>query len=427
MSLRAAAAVLDLPPEDTEDLLESLVDTSLLESAAPGRYRFHDLVRLYARACAERDERPASERGAALSRVLDFYLATTSGVYAIERPGDRLVHDLEPTEYPGARFVEGTTALDWLYTEAAPLLACVQQAAGTDRMRRAVDLLWAAKDLTESGANSRQYETTAKAMCDATRAAGDLRAEGRARTVLTDVLLVSGRIQQAEDEARLAMELAASVEDSTAVSWVANNRGLICLHQHRYAEGKVLFDHAIDGFRAAGNKPGEASALSNLSRAQLGVGDIAAAVEIAQHGLALYLEMGRTMRLANGHFAVGVALTRAGRHSDALDQFSEALGIFGEHRQRLWEGATNYRIAEAHMAALRPTRAAQHAEQALALGSIGGDRMRGNILTLLGRALTELGQPDRAKACWREALNLLEQNGASEVDDVRALLTSAPA
>lgn len=63
ISLRAAAAVLDLPPEEAEDLLESLVDTSLLESAAPGRYRYHDLVRLYARSCAERDEQAAGERG----------------------------------------------------------------------------------------------------------------------------------------------------------------------------------------------------------------------------------------------------------------------------------------------------------------------------------------------------------------------------
>jgi tetratricopeptide (TPR) repeat protein len=338
-----------------------------------------------------------------------------------------LVDDLEATRYPGLRFAEGAAALDWLYTEAAPLLACVQQAAGTERLRRAVDLLWAAKDLTESGANTRQYETTARAMCDATSAARDPRAEGRARTVLTDVLLVSGRIQQADDEARLAMELAGSVRDSTALSWVANNRGLICLHQHRYAEGKALFAQAIEGFRAAGNKPGEASALSNLSRAHLGVGDITAAVDIAQHGLALYVEMGRTMRLANGHFAVGVALTKAGRHGDALDQFSAALDIFGEHRQRLWEGATNFRIAETHLAALRPTQAAQHAEQALALGSIGGDRMRGNILTLLGRALSTLGQADRARACWREALNLLEQNGASEADEVRTLLAAAPA
>ena len=131
------------------------------------------------------------------------------GVYAIERPGDRLVDHLEATEYPGLRFTEGSAALDWLYTEASPLLACVRQAAGTDRLRRAVDLLWAAKDLTESGANSHQYETTARAMCDATRAAGDARAEGRARTTLTDVLLVSGRIQQAAEQAQLAMELAA--------------------------------------------------------------------------------------------------------------------------------------------------------------------------------------------------------------------------
>ncbi|MHA4820528.1 AfsR family transcriptional regulator, partial [Streptomyces aculeolatus] len=56
ISLHAAAAILDRPEEDTEDLLETLVDTSLLESAAPGRYRYHDLLRLFARTCAEREE-----------------------------------------------------------------------------------------------------------------------------------------------------------------------------------------------------------------------------------------------------------------------------------------------------------------------------------------------------------------------------------
>lgn len=360
-----------------------------------------------------------------MSRLLDFYLATAAGVYAIERPGDRLVDGLEPTSYPGLAFDNGSAALDWLYTEAAALLACVRQAAGTERLRRAVDLLWAAKDLTESGANSHQYETTARAMCEATSAAGDPRAEGRARTVLTDVLLVSGRIKQAEEEARSAMALAASADDSTAASWVANNRGLTCLHQHRYAAGRDLFNQAIEGFRATGNRAGEASALSNLSRAQLGMGNVTEAVEIAQHALAAYLAMGRTMRLANGHFAVGVALTRAGRHDEALDEFSEALDIFGEHRQRLWQGATNFRIAEVHLAAGRPSRTALHAEQALALGCIGGDRMRGNVLTLLGRALAALGQAGRARACWQEALSLYEQNGVQEAGEVRALLATA--
>ncbi|WP_121747595.1 BTAD domain-containing putative transcriptional regulator [Streptomyces sp. E2N166] len=423
ISLAAAAAVLDLPAEDTEDLLESLVDTSLLESAAPGRYRFHDLVRLYARACAERDEHPPSERGAALSRLLDFYLATAAGVYAIERPGDRLVDGLEPTEYPGLTFDDGSAALDWLYSEAAPLLACVRQCAGTARLRRAVDLLWAAKDLTESGANSHQYETTARAMCDATEDAGDARAQGRARTTLTNVLLVSGRIQQAAEQAESAMTLAESARDTTAVSWVANDRGLISLHQGRYADGRAFLEQAIDGYRAADNRAGEALSLCNLSRAHLGMGNTEKAVAIAHRGLTAQLDIGRTMRLANGHFTLGIALTAAGRHSEALQQFSDALCIFEAHRQRLWQGTTNFRIAEVHLAARRPAQAAQHSEQALALGCIGGDRMRGNVLTLLGRSLSALGQVDRAKACWQEALNLLQQCGAPQADEVRALLS----
>ena len=439
MSLAAAAAVLDLPVEETEDLLESLVDTSLLESAAPGRYRYHDLVRLYARACAERDEQPPGVgapptssgqwgSGAALSRLLDFYLATAAQVYAIERPGDRLVEHLEATEYPGLRFTEGSAALDWLYTEASPLLACVRQAAGTDRLRRAVDLLWAARDLTESGADSHQYEAAARAMCDATQAAGDARAEGRARTTLTHPLLVSGRIQQAAEQAQLAMELARSAQDALAMSWAANDRGLTCLHQERYADGKTYFEQSIKGYGEIGNKPLEALSLCNLSRAHLGMGNVAMAVEIAQRALAAYRGIGRTLRIANSHYTLGIALTRADRHTEALSQFSDALAVFGNHRQRLWEGTTHYRIAEAHLAARRPAQAAQHAEQALALGCIGGDRTQGSVLTLLGRALTMLGQVDRARACWREALNLLEQHGgATQAEEVRVLLTPATA
>ncbi|MEU9555558.1 AfsR/SARP family transcriptional regulator [Streptomyces fumanus] len=427
ISLSAAAAVLDLPAAATEDLLESLVDTSLLESAAPGRYRFHDLVRLYARACADRDE-PAAERSAALSRVLDFYLATAAGVYALERPGDRLVDHLAATDHPGLRFTAGTAGLDWLYSEAAALLACVRQAAGTDRLRRAVDLLWAAKDLTESGADSRAYETTARALCDATREAGDVRAEGRARTTLTNVLLVSGRIQQAAEEARRAMDLAASAGDAMAVSWAANDRGLTCLHQGRYAEGKTFFEQSIEGYGAIGNRPLEALSLCNLARAHLGMGNVTEAVEIAQRALLAYRAIGRTLRLGNGHFTLGIALTHAERYAEALAEFSAALEVFGAHRQRLWEGTTNFRIAEAHLAAGRPAQAACSAEQALALGCIGGDRMRGTVLTLLGRALDRLGQVDRATACWQEALSLLEENGSQpEAEQVRALLSPATA
>ncbi|MFE3401375.1 AfsR/SARP family transcriptional regulator [Streptomyces anulatus] len=424
MSSAAAAAMLDRPVAETEDLLELLVDTSMLESATPGRYRYHDLVRLYARACAERDEQPPGEQDAAMSRLLDFYLATAASVYAIERPGDRLVDDLMVTDGPGLRFTDEYAALDWLFSEASCLLACVQQAASTSRIRRAIDLLWAAKDLTESGAYSRQYEVTTKAMCEASRAAGDVRAEGRARTALADVLLDSGHIEPAETQAQLAAELVGSTHDATAISWVANNRGLICLHRGRHAEAKVFFEQAIAGFRALDNRPLEATSLGNLARAHLSVGDTAAAVEIAHRCLATQAEFGRTVRLANGHYVVGIALTRADRLPEALPHFDEALAIFRDHRQRLWEGTTHFRIAEAHLAADRPALAAQHAERALAIGFIGGEPMRGAVLTVLGKALSALGQAGRATACWHEALRIFERTGAADAAPLRSFMAS---
>ncbi|MFJ6634519.1 AfsR/SARP family transcriptional regulator [Streptomyces sp. NPDC091376] len=423
ISLPAAAAVLDLPVQDTENLLEALVDTSLLESAAPGRYRYHDLVRLYARACAERDEQPPAEREAALSRLLDFYLATTAGVFALERPGDRLVDHLASTDYEGLTFTDRHEALDWLYREANCLLACARQSFVGARLRRAVDLLWAAKDLAESGANAKQYESAALAACGAARASDDTQAEGRARTTLTSVRLVAGRYDEADDEAARARALALAAGDAAPVHWADNDRGIIAGIRNRYEEAEEHLLKAAEGWRADGNLPGAASALCNLSRVHLLMGRTDSAISLAQQGIEIYDGMGLTLRLANGRYALGVALTEAGRHAEALQQLSQAQQMFSQDRQRLWEGTTHFRIAQAHLKARRPAAAAQHAEQAIATGCIGGERMRGNVLTLLGQALDALGQSGRARACWREALALYEELGADEADAVRALLT----
>ncbi|GGU19238.1 AfsR/SARP family transcriptional regulator [Streptomyces daghestanicus] len=423
ISLAAAAAVLDLPVPETEDLLESLVDTSLLESAAPGRYRYHDLVRLYARACAERDEQPPGERESALSRLLDFCLATAAGVYAVERPGDRLVDHLAPTAYPGLVFADRHAAQDWLYAEAHVLLACVQQSARGATLARAVDLLWAAKDLAESGANARQYEVAARALRDAAERAGDPGVLSRALTTLTNVHLVAGRFQEADEQARLALELAASAADPAPLCWAANDRGISAIYQGRNAEAEVYLRQAIENFRQDENLAGEASALCNLSRSHLAMGRTTSAVELARQGTALYDRLGHTLRGANGRYALGLALTGQGRLDAAVERLTEALEVFRDSRQRLWEGMTLFRLAEARLAGGDAGGAAALAEQALAaLREIGGEWRRANVLTVLGRALEALGQNGRARACWQEALTAFERLGSPEAADVRRLL-----
>ncbi|WP_415950055.1 BTAD domain-containing putative transcriptional regulator [Streptomyces sp. KLOTTS4A1] len=425
ISLAAATAILDLDEERTEDLLESLVDASLVESAAPGRYRYHDLVRLYARSCAERDEQPPSERSAALSRLLDFYLATAAQVYAIERPGDRTTSHLAPTRHAGLSFPSSEAALDWLHAEADCILACVRQSLPGESLERAVDLLLVAKDLGESGASSRSYETAALAAVEA--AAGFPRAEGRARTTLSQVHSRLGRFDEAAEGARQAAALGQLAGDPWTSANAPNESGILALYRKEYADGERYLRDAIEAFSADGNGPGEASALCNLSRILVSMGHTDDAVRLAGQGIGIYDELGLTVRLANGRLAMGIALTAAARPAEALEQLHSALTVFTENRQRLWEGTTHLRIAQAHLAAHRPAPAALHAEQALSLGCIGGDWARANVLTALGKALDALGQTDRARACWREALGLYEASGAPEADEVRGLLTPVAA
>lgn len=429
ISLAAAAAVLDLPLWDTEDLLEALVDTSLLESAAPGRYRYHDLVRLYARACADRDEHPPTEKAAALSRLLDFYLSTAARVYAIERPGDRLVDHLEPTEYEGLTFTDRHQAQDWLYAESHCLLACVRHSATTpSTLRRAVDLLWASLDLAESGANSKEYEAVATLLREAAAKAADVRAEGRAANTLAYVHHYQGRFDQAEREAEAVTDLSGSVDDRLPMCWALNVMGAVALYQGRHHDGDHHFSRAIAEFRSVGDRAGEASALCNLSRLRLAAGQREDAVRMAQQGAAMYDGMGHSLKGANGRYALGLAFTANGQLDSAAEQLREALTVFTESRQRLWEGMTLFRLAEVDIAAHRYGAAAAGAEKALSvLRGIGGEWRRGNVLTVLGRALDGIGQSGRAQVCWQEALDIFEELGAAEAAEVRGLLSPTAA
>ncbi|MFJ6667733.1 BTAD domain-containing putative transcriptional regulator [Streptomyces sp. NPDC091383] len=426
ISVAAAAAVLDLPLESAEDLLESLVDTSLLESAAPGRYRFHDLVRLYARACAERDEQPPSERGSAMSRLLDFYLATAAQVYAMERPGDRVVDHLRPTVYPGLRFEDRHQAQDWLYAEAVSLLACVRQFAGAGTLPRAIDLLWTAVDLTESGANSREYDAAALALLDAARSSGDGPAQVRASVVLANAHQLSGRFTEADESAQESLRLGASCSDPLARCWAANIRGAMAFYQRRYEDAEEHLKQALADFRDCADRAGEASVLCNLSRIHVVTGRPHSAVELAQQGVDMYETLGHAVKNANGRYALGMALTQNGRHQEAAERLREALRVFRESRQRLWEGMTLFRLAELDLTAERPAQASANAEAALTvLRGIGGEWRRGNVLTVLGRALDGIGQSGRARVCWQEALSIYESLGSPEADSVRTLLEGA--
>lgn len=130
--------------------------------------------------------------------------------------------------------------------------------------------------------------------------------------------------------------------------------------------------------------------------------------------------------MANSWYAMGIALTQIGRHEEATDYLNRAKECFHSHRQRLWEGSTHARLAEVCLARRQPAQAIHHAECALELRCIGGERRWAITLTTLGLALAELGQTDRARVCWSAALAVHERLDSPEQRDVRGLLDALP-
>ncbi|MBI0380711.1 tetratricopeptide repeat protein, partial [Streptomyces albiflaviniger] len=238
-------------------------------------------------------------------------------------------------------------------------------------------------------------------------------------------LSLRGQHQEADEQARQAMHIGRAVEDPAVIGRLPNLRGVTAILLKRFDEAEAHLLEAIDAFRADQDRPGEAAALCNLSRVHIELGRTMNAIDVAQQGVRIYESLGLGLRLANGKYALGQALISAGRGPEALEALTDAGSLFHESRQRLWEGMTHYRLAEVQLALHHPAEAAAHAEQALALGAIGGEWRRAIILTLLGKALMELGERDRADACWRKALSIHERLGEAEGDDVRVLLAQA--
>ncbi|MFK8843733.1 BTAD domain-containing putative transcriptional regulator [Streptomyces sp. Ac-502] len=420
--LDAAAAVLGANTADSRELLESLVDASLLQSPAPDRYQYHDLVRLYARTCAERDETP-QQQDAARSRLLDFYLATTAHVHAIQRPGDTTLDHLQPTRWPGLSFDRPEPALQWLFTEAKALLACAGASAHGPALRHAVDLMLVAKDLVESGSDAQQYAQVNARLLVAAERADDAQALGRLFCPMVHLHLMAGRLAEAEHAAQAARRYQLRCSDPVLTAHALNESGILASVQRHYGEAEHYLLQALEAFRRYGNRNGSANALGNLSRLCLDTGRVAEAVSLAEQCLVALRAIGATLRLANGHYSLALALAQAGRADDALEQLAQALPIYQGHRHRVWEAMTFWRMAEVHLAAGRPTRAATLVEQALATAHGTGNRwVRANALSTLGRTLQSTRHHDRARVCWQEALAIYEELGSPEASDVRALL-----
>ncbi|WP_084772118.1 AfsR/SARP family transcriptional regulator [Nonomuraea candida] len=430
VSAGAAAAVLSMSAFEAEEVLESLVDASLLEAPGPGRYRFHDLLKLFARRALDRSERPQA-RTMALRRLLGFYLASAQSAHALAYEGSMIPANLVVVG-SGQDFTTVDEAVAWLIAEGDSLFAAINQAAAAARtgeqLLPAADLLVAMEPLLEAGTHTREFDQGTRAVLAAAQQLGDQACELRARYVLGRVLFAGNRLKESEQHFRRVHELSRARGEKIVTGEVLNALAVVVGRQRRHTEALSLFDAATRFYRENDVPAGEALVLSYSARDHLGLGRPEDAIAAAEKGLALFTEIGSGAGTARARYHLGVVLSRVGRLTEAVHHHAECLAFFRASKQRVWEQRVCSRLAETFIAAERYPDAVRHAEQALTVSrQIGHPYGEALSLTVLGKALRGLGSTTRSLDCLRQAHDIFTRLGAPEAGDLKVLLDAVPA
>ena len=375
VGVAVVARLLDQPEEAAERALERLVDAQLLETPAPGRYRFHDLLRLYAREQASR-RHPEPERAAALGRAFGLYVATAWRTLALLRPGDpRLARADDRWTTGGLELADAATALDWLDTERANLLAAIRQAAATPGVPAEITI----------------------------QLAQALFGYFSVRSHWRDWVQVN----------QTALGIARRLGDLAAQAQAHNDLGLGHSRPGRFREALACHQQSLAIRRELGDQQGQAASLGNLGTLHAWQGQPDQALAYLRESLAIHRELGDQRGQASGLGNLGYVHERQARYQAALACHQASLEIYRELGDRRGQAASLGNIGKVHQREGRYQEALACQQECLDIfRDLGDPSGQAESLRDFGIVHQRQGRHEQALACLRESLDLYRQLGA---------------
>ncbi|SDT64780.1 DNA-binding transcriptional activator of the SARP family [Streptomyces sp. TLI_053] len=419
--LAAAAALLGTDERTAEDVAEALVEANMLECFTPGRYRYHDLLRLYAQ---RRNERAGDteQQHAAVRRLLNLLLPTMYNAARAIEPDDQLPEPLSPPDGPGLPLPTSDAAREWLRTENAVLLSSVETAVcGPSELRRpAVDLLILLYSLGADPTQGPRVRSILEVADRNAQATEDTAGLARVHFAIGTLQSVTNDFQGAERSLRRSLEFQTSGDMTVLRSAATNTLGIILSIGNRPAEALPFFEQALAISRVVGAPIGEARLISNIARVQQRLGMTDVAVSSASEAVAAARASKNGPCLADTLYQLGVVLASG----EAVDHLREAHKLYQAQQNPLWEGYTLARLSSSLLSAGQQAEAAETAEESLAIGlEMDSAYCQGLANAALGEALLGLAQPARGLACLREAHAVFTRLGVPEASPVADLIS----
>ncbi|MFF4290808.1 ATP-binding protein [Streptomyces sp. NPDC001633] len=370
----ATAALADMPLPQARRQLNALYTDHLLDELAPGRYRLHDLLRVYARARAEGD--PADDNAHATDRLLDYYQHAAEAADQHLAPPTR-----SRTTTPGAVPVLapglGTReqALTWMRAERPNVFACVAHATRHTMHGRVIHLAAAASAFLAQEGFGRQATALHEAAVTAARYTGDGLEEAHALQNLFVARCAAGEYRAAAEAVERALALYRALGDRLGEANALQNLGIARRLTGDYSAAAERTQQALDHYRALGSREGEAIALQALSWIQQVVfQDHTAAADSAQQAVALHCALGNRRGAAHTLSALCVVRRMAGDLTEAAEAAEQALVLHRELGDQHGQARALNSLSRVRSVTGEYPAAARLAEESLGLYRALGDR-----------------------------------------------------
>jgi DNA-binding SARP family transcriptional activator/Tfp pilus assembly protein PilF len=409
------AALAGLPGPATGRLLEQLATSYLVETDEPGRYRLHDLLRIYAadRTTAE-DSEP--DRSAALGRLYDHHLGRVDAAARLLYPEMlRLPVPAEIATKTG--FPDQTQALAWLDRERPNLVAAVRHAADSGHHRAAWRLADAMRGYLYHGSHAVDWPVVARAGLAGALADRDPRAQAAAHLNLALLHGTLGRYRLAIDHFTKAERLGHTAGWREGQSAALANLATICRRLGQLPEAVEHLEAALAITRELGRTDGEATMLSNLGVVWMMRGRLDQAIEYNTQAVRLHRQTRSRSGEATTLLTLGELHYLAGRLDSAQTMLSEALAVHQATGHRTLEGYTLAALAVVHHTAGRYRQAHELAQAGLATAEQTEDaRAECQTLVYWVAAHRDLHHRRRVVAAARRAVSLARASQAPDLE-----------
>ena len=378
------AAVLDVPLRHAGRLAETLADAQLLQAqgldaAGQARYRFHDLVRDFARECGQKEERPRS-RNSAVQRFLGACLYLTDHAEPLLEPGG-FTHAPGSKRWPGQSDPDLLAALQsdpagWYAAERSTLVTAVAQAHDAQFS----DVTWELAD--------------------------NLCAYLDVGSLWDDWAAVH----------ELGLDSARRSRNTYGEAVIRRNIGILERMRGCVEEAQANFGHALGVFDGIGDGPQIADTLGNLSDVYLDVHDYPAAMSCLNRSLMLFEQHHIRRGQAWAYQMLGAIAQLEGRPQDAHPLLDSAETLFREIGDIRGLGWAIRCRGDAHRDLANTMRATDAYQTALALLGKTGD-LRGIALVRIGKARLHDRERDTQNAVseYEQALSIF-----CDIGDIRS-------